>query len=517
MGWSEKDFCIKCDKGGKLLVCSDSRCPIAVHETCMGFPAKFDEMGKFYCPYCVYRQAVEESNQAREQALYRKKALSIFLDARMINGNGDRRTQETGISEGRESAQLLGIEKANTTHSWNDENRLDKVDIHSHPARLVEAPGCSRRVLLRNETDVSLLGNQNYVFCSKYGDISGPSDCNHRFVVVGHRTESGPIVACGNEYASSEEEETTKQFEIVEIGNKDQLQPQWKHDDVQPGGIVEDHLDDNNSSDSRVIEKQGIEHGFSAKTKYVGYDADTFEEYEGGIGGQEVMEKVQESPAFPASEPALQVHLKEKIAIQTSDSICPDSKSTLTGRHAKRNVETKDQCIEANCLRRSSRNSVSVPRADADQFEKVHVSSKSIKITKPAPEIPIILFPNARRKSLPWTDAEEEMLKEGVQKFLTTINKNIPWRKILEFGRHVFDGSRTPVDLKDKWRNMLPKYFWLRIKFGWKSFQLPNASQHINNRKITCFSKCARASLCAGWKILNLKATGIDCFLVLIA
>ncbi|KAI7980686.1 Telomere repeat-binding factor 2 [Camellia lanceoleosa] len=66
-------------------------------------------------------------------------------------------------------------------------------------------------------------------------------------------------------------------------------------------------------------------------------------------------------------------------------------------------------------------------------------------------------FPNVRRKKQPWTAEEEKMLKEGVQKFSTLVNKNLPWRKILEFGCHVFYGTRTPVDLKDKWRNILVK------------------------------------------------------------
>lgn len=33
----------------------------------------------------------------------------------------------------------------------------------------------------------------------------------------------------------------------------------------------------------------------------------------------------------------------------------------------------------------------------------------------------------------------------------------MPWVKILEFGSHVFDNTRTPVDLKDKWRNITAK------------------------------------------------------------
>ncbi|KOM49505.1 hypothetical protein LR48_Vigan08g033200 [Vigna angularis] len=62
----------------------------------------------------------------------------------------------------------------------------------------------------------------------------------------------------------------------------------------------------------------------------------------------------------------------------------------------------------------------------------------------------------ARRKRLLWTLEEEKVLKEGVLKF-SLENQNIPWRKILEFGSRVFDKTRTPVDLKDKWKNIISK------------------------------------------------------------
>ncbi|XP_031090730.1 zinc finger CCCH domain-containing protein 13-like isoform X2 [Ipomoea triloba] len=89
MGWPEKGgFCIKCDRGGgKVLVCSDSNCPIVVHEECMGCPAKFDDRGNFYCPYCLYRQATVESCKAREDAMLKKQALSRFLDNEVTIGD----------------------------------------------------------------------------------------------------------------------------------------------------------------------------------------------------------------------------------------------------------------------------------------------------------------------------------------------------------------------------------------------------------------------------------------------
>ncbi|CAH8381221.1 unnamed protein product [Eruca vesicaria subsp. sativa] len=55
-----------------------------------------------------------------------------------------------------------------------------------------------------------------------------------------------------------------------------------------------------------------------------------------------------------------------------------------------------------------------------------------------------------KRKRVFWTKEEEEMLKVGVEKFPGV--RNIPWRKILEFGRGVFHEDRAPSDLKDKWK-----------------------------------------------------------------
>ncbi|KAG5047816.1 hypothetical protein JHK85_008919 [Glycine max] len=66
-------------------------------------------------------------------------------------------------------------------------------------------------------------------------------------------------------------------------------------------------------------------------------------------------------------------------------------------------------------------------------------------------ESQVFLGNQLRRKKIPWTAEEEEKIKEGVQKF------GKEWKKILQFGSHVFDKvgkRRTPHDLKDKWRNM---------------------------------------------------------------
>ncbi|KAK6157105.1 hypothetical protein DH2020_011353 [Rehmannia glutinosa] len=57
-----------------------------------------------------------------------------------------------------------------------------------------------------------------------------------------------------------------------------------------------------------------------------------------------------------------------------------------------------------------------------------------------------------KRKRLLWTEKEEEALRAGVEIFSKEPIKNVPWRKILGLG--LFDKTRTPNDLKDKWKNM---------------------------------------------------------------
>ncbi|XP_039026280.1 uncharacterized protein LOC120159806 [Hibiscus syriacus] len=59
----------------------------------------------------------------------------------------------------------------------------------------------------------------------------------------------------------------------------------------------------------------------------------------------------------------------------------------------------------------------------------------------------------SKRKIIPWTDAEEGMLRKGVEEF-TQGDGTIPWKRILEFGSKVFPKNKTARDLKNKWNRM---------------------------------------------------------------
>ncbi|KAJ0989889.1 hypothetical protein J5N97_008245 [Dioscorea zingiberensis] len=95
------------------------------------------------------------------------------------------------------------------------------------------------------------------------------------------------------------------------------------------------------------------------------------------------------------------------------------------------------------------------PHASAEYKGKTKLSSDNYNKRQTRPKrYSNPIFPCGRRTRLAWTAEEEEALKKGVQKFASVGDKTLPWRKILDFGCHVFHTTRQPGDLKDKWRNI---------------------------------------------------------------
>lgn len=93
------DLCVKCNKNnGKLLTCHDNACPMVVHQDCLGFEAKFDDMGNFTCPYCVFKRASRDVFEAERKAVLAEKTLFKFLQGR---GGEDTEVVETGNVTGR--------------------------------------------------------------------------------------------------------------------------------------------------------------------------------------------------------------------------------------------------------------------------------------------------------------------------------------------------------------------------------------------------------------------------------
>uniref|UniRef100_A0A5B7B543 Uncharacterized protein n=1 Tax=Davidia involucrata TaxID=16924 RepID=A0A5B7B543_DAVIN len=459
MDWTEKQTCIKCNEGGKVLVCSDNGCPLAVHEKCMRYSARFDDMGNFYCSYCSYKRAIMESCKARKKAMLAKKALSVFLDKGMTGGDQQKQKSERVKRKEPNTSTIAG----DTTHD-DTVNRMDGVEVHNHCIQIEEDlqeerfnPECTTSILPCKRAEASSVNERNDVVLSRCGDNATLDDRDQHKIVLEQQVHPKPIIACGSGGVCCREEKTGHQFEILQVVKRVKAEHPKQVDDHQHERVVEDELQAEPLSASPVEEDPTLDGTLHITTEGKQNNAEVFKENEGRMAKEEEMqEQAQETTVSSISSsggnPATQVHAK------ASDSFCRDTGTVSTHRrHVKQKSPNVVHPKNVVPPRRTSRKLSFELNTTTEHNEKIIQTSKSGKFQEPSERLRNPAFPSGRRKKLPWTDEEEEMLREGVQKFSTTVNKNLPWRKILEFGHHVFDRTRTPVDLKDKWRNILVK------------------------------------------------------------
>ncbi|KAH0651277.1 hypothetical protein KY285_032121 [Solanum tuberosum] len=382
MSPSGKEICIKCDKGGEVLVCADSCCPIAVHVRCMGCPARFDDLGKFYCPYCLYRQSIARFHQAKVYVLSKKQALDDFIDQEMIG-----------------KVREVPLMVSKSTHERSDEPLPEK------------------------KSDVP------------------ESNCDQQWV-VGQEIHAGPAVNCGSKPSvRTSSKATSTNFRVLEAGNGVQVNDLQEVGEHQLEKSVEDHHKGGHLSNSSVAEEEilGNELVLEEPTR------NSTE-----IAGEQMTEVDQTTAIVVYTDPSLQQHLHGKRRAETADLTCGESKRVSTQRECgKRVKKVKDEHMLTDSPRMLTRKSASL-------LENGNAAGMFVQVKHPS-MLPDIL-PNGKRRRVLWRSEEEEMIKEGVQKFSSKVNKNTPWRKILDFGHHVFDHSRTPTDLKDKWKQMCSKY-----------------------------------------------------------
>lgn len=74
----EVNLCVKCNKSGKLLMCSSTSCPLVVHVHCLGSVMNSDMVESFYCPSCAYSRAIKQYEEAKEKVSSALKGLSAF-------------------------------------------------------------------------------------------------------------------------------------------------------------------------------------------------------------------------------------------------------------------------------------------------------------------------------------------------------------------------------------------------------------------------------------------------------
>ncbi|XAR56346.1 hypothetical protein NMG60_11036796 [Bertholletia excelsa] len=392
MDWTEKKLCIKCDKGGKVLVCSDSSCPLAVHEECMHCVAQLDSMGNFYCPYCLYKQAMMETHKAREKAMLAKRALAAFLDGGMMDGDLEKQKATRDCRKEPSPSTVARDREYDKTQNTSDVNGIENHHI------LVEEV--------------------------QHGETFKPR-CNTSF----QQNDGGGV--------SGREKDKENQLETLQVGESIRVGFPRLVNDCQNMRVVQNAKPLNMFCAEEETMMDGMLH---LPTERVLEKPEIEKEEENSRLHEEEMQGQEHETTVPSrrGDSLEQEHERANQAVSSN------------GKPVKRKIRKVIKPSKNGHLGQSPRKS---------SFElntnEVHMK-KEISAKKSRQRLTTPTSANVKRRKL-WTAEEEEMLKEGVQKYSSTVNKNIPWRKILEFGCHVFDISRTPADLKDKWRNSLVK------------------------------------------------------------
>ncbi|XP_008462017.2 protein CHROMATIN REMODELING 4-like isoform X2 [Cucumis melo] len=432
----QKDSCTRCDQSGDLLVCTEPGCPIALHELCMSCEPSFDEDGRFYCPYCSYKRALIRVNELRRKTMVAKRALSDFIDTRMVGGGNSPRVGEAGKKKSDDISTCgVDVDLPNYgSHLCNESSRDQDIQVEQNQSNEGEN-------FARAEGDVqptSMVGVNSEIH-------DGPIVSN-----VSNDSHSAPVVQPCEDKMDEEthEAETSGTHQVKSLEDKDD----GKTMDEEILRPIDDIQDD------RIAEDQG-------QLEIPGAYQDGEETAQDKDDGREQIQPDNERMLENIIPASVDNDLKnettaKKRRFKTKANRRTDLQNVNSPRKSLR-LQTpevkKSPHIRTPEPRKNSPH-IQTPKPQKDhaiKIEKVSVSRNLKPQSASHNHLKSLDFHGGKRKRMRWSVEEEEMLREGVQKFSSTANKNLPWRKILEFGRHIFDDTRTPVDLKDKWRNLL--------------------------------------------------------------
>ena len=112
-----KQTCIICNQGGRVSVCTESGCPIALHKKCVRQELiSDDDLEQFYCPYCLHKRALVQKQQLRKKAELAKEDLLKFLGTNAVGGDGLK--QKDGEEKRRQ-------DQRNTDEQMTEDGALD--------------------------------------------------------------------------------------------------------------------------------------------------------------------------------------------------------------------------------------------------------------------------------------------------------------------------------------------------------------------------------------------------------
>ncbi|KAF6141330.1 hypothetical protein GIB67_008507 [Kingdonia uniflora] len=397
--WTEEGICIICNKGDSVLVCTNEDCPVSAHASCLPFSPFFDKEGKFYCPLCSYKQWVDEQRRKNKNVQLTKKkyhkakkSLSVF-----VNGpSGKKPDEKPNQRETRKRKASLFDQEGNRDKSHGSmsiQREQGIVDGNENGGDRQEAVVVAR-------CSIGNLGAKR----SSVTEIDITS-----FVPGMYNTESALL---------SDTFGCRGKGKVIKDVDEHQHVPEDEDEHVQPANNADSQTCKLPCSDTISGDFQTQENRNEAE-----------------------MDEGNQSNRVGENNTPLKANVGVKSNIATVDAEWRKKNKGV----AKNNVDPQKASSSIVC---ADAEEITLHRTEKKR-SKSETRNKSTKTnSNPA-------LPDSRRKRLYFTPEEEKMLREAVPKFSdSNPGKPIPWLKILEFGSQVFNESRYPMDLRDKWRHM---------------------------------------------------------------
>ncbi|KAL1560534.1 golgin subfamily A member 6-like protein 6 [Salvia divinorum] len=460
MDWSENNSCIKCNKGGDVLLCNGNGCPLAVHEGCLGCPGRLDDAGRFFCPYCGYKQAVAELRKAREYALGRKKALLIFM------GGSEKDMGENKTSANNVLNQSKNVDSNNGKSKSNNDGIIDRPYMLGEGGKIGKTEEDSESSAGSEDDDPSLKMNGENGNGTVEGKQILEEECEASVEKENIQEEEREAsVEKENiqeeERGASVEKENIQEEEHEASVEKENIQEEEREASVEMENIQEEEHEvsvekENIQEEEREasVEKENIQE----EECEASVEEENVEEGEGEASVEE--ENVEEEEREASSE---EENIQEEDCGTSSASTDRDPSlkrgskrskpmdkepETVSVQSTRKQHDTKKQASTTSTATKRSTRISSSAMGTGKVVKEEFASPRSMrKHEKPSEKFDT--FSSGKRRKVVWMEEEEEALREGAKKYMD--EAKIPWKKILEESNK-FDPTRTPNDLKNKWR-----------------------------------------------------------------
>ncbi|XP_026405993.1 remodeling and spacing factor 1-like [Papaver somniferum] len=489
--WTEQGLCIKCKKGDQVLTCSANGCWVAVHTSCLYVTPNFDDNGYFYCPLCSFKRVLSELDQVKKEKSVVKEKVRIAKRLRSLF-IGSSTEEDLTVHEKELNHSRIDAERnccSSNSGSWQrGSDKAIFVGLENDQQEAVVTTGGAAGNL---RIDTCLESENNVVLHTGGGEVTQDTGCPRRNSMEDQHKDIPILSEFDNPSTRRKEAET-------EMVDKHQNSKEWEQENqveayaessnrnlscAEAVAIV--HFEQITQKDLPILGEFG-----SPLTQSEEIENEMVENHQHPRESERQMQVETDWEFSERNWPCREVETSKNVALAGTSSTClqkgmeieKEMSSTFLHKgkeiekemveehqrskesEGEMQVETDMEYIIGDSPCREAETSIQATQntpLQSNNVDLVGTSSpyqpkgcKTGRRTKSLAKRRARKLPKPKRNPLSWSVEEEDMLKKGVEKVSCEVKKNMPWRSILAFGSSVFHTTRTPEDLKDKWRTM---------------------------------------------------------------